>query len=133
MHAQLTLGSTARDLGAFGEDVACSLLVERGYEILQRNWRCFAGEADIVVEKDGAPALVEVKTRRVAPGRGECFPEEAVTAEKRARYRRIAACYQGQHLESDIIRFHVAAVRVVDGTTAFVRLFEDVCLWDDAL
>ena len=39
MHERLTLGSTAHELGMFGEEVACSFLGERGYEILQRNHR----------------------------------------------------------------------------------------------
>ncbi len=133
MHERLTLGSTARELGVFGEEVACSFLGERGYEILQRNWRCAAGEADIVAEKDGAVALVEVKTRRAAPGWGPCFPEESVTAEKRNRYRRIAACWAARFPGSGDIRFHVVAVRVVNGSSAYVKLFEDPCMWDDAL
>ena len=81
----------------------------------------------------GAVALVEVKTRRAAPGWGPCFPEESVTAEKRNRYRRIAACWAARFPGSGDIRFHVVAVRVVNGSSAYVKLFEDPCMWDDAL
>jgi putative endonuclease len=35
-----------------------------GYEILARRWRAAGREIDLVVEKDGTIAFVEVKTRR---------------------------------------------------------------------
>ena len=38
---------TTRDVGRHGEDAATRLLVERGYEILHRNWRCRLGAREI--------------------------------------------------------------------------------------
>ena len=44
---------TAQELGARGEDAAAAYLERNGMEILERRWRCKAGEVDIVA-LDGA-------------------------------------------------------------------------------
>ena len=59
-----------------------------GYAILERNWRCRAGEIDLVAQDGTETVFVEVKTRSsVAFG----HPLEAITAQKLARLRRLAA------------------------------------------
>jgi putative endonuclease len=74
-------------LGRYGEDVAARHLIEHGIVVLERNWRCDAGEIDIV-GRDGAVLVIcEVKTRRT---NGFGTPLEAVTAAKAARLRRLA-------------------------------------------
>ena len=52
-----------KTLGAYGEDLACELLKRNDYIILERNWSCAAGEADIIALDDGCLVFVEVKTR----------------------------------------------------------------------
>ena len=37
-----------KDLGSKGEEAAARYLVRRGYDIVERNWTCIAGEADII-------------------------------------------------------------------------------------
>lgn len=77
-------------LGKRGELAAVRFLSRKGYEILETNWTCVAGEADIVALEEDTLCFVEVKTRsNVEKG----FPAEAVDAKKRDRYERIAACY----------------------------------------
>ncbi|HWV48343.1 MAG TPA: YraN family protein [Microbacterium sp.] len=51
------------DLGRAGEERAAAYLRGRGYDVLDRNWRCPAGEIDIVAAKAGVLCVVEVKTR----------------------------------------------------------------------
>ena len=56
-------------LGRRGERLACRLLEESGCTILARNWRCRAGELDIVARDGVTLVFAEVKTRRVRAGR----------------------------------------------------------------
>ena len=77
-------------LGRQGEDLAADYLVEQGYSIIERNWRCRQGEIDVVAERDGITVFVEVKTRS---GLRYGHPFEAITIAKLARLRRLAAAW----------------------------------------
>ena len=75
--------------GVLGEELAEIMLLEKGYTILARNFRCRYGEIDIIAAKNGVLAFVEVKTRLFGScGRGS----ESVTAAKRQKIRRCALC-----------------------------------------
>ena len=107
-------------LGKRGEDTAARYLRHcRHYEILERNWSCPFGEADIIAKDGCTLVFVEVKTRRsIHKG----FPEEAVTSKKRARYEKIAAWFIRDYDEVDIpVRFDVVALMVVSDDRAFLR------------
>ena len=69
-------------LGRYGEDVAAALLQSKGMTILSRNWRCTAGELDIVARDGDALVVCEVKTRR-STSHGS--PAEAVGPRKMQR------------------------------------------------
>lgn len=77
-----------QELGRYGEDVAVRHLHDQGLVILERNWRCRAGEIDIVARHGDVLVFCEVKTRR-----SDRFgsPVEAVTPRKLARMRVLAA------------------------------------------
>jgi putative endonuclease len=107
-----------RAVGATGEDLAAAWYQERGYEVLARNWRCRAGELDLVVASARVVVFCEVKSRKtMAFG----SPLEAVTAEKRQRIRHLAARWlEEAPFRPREIRFDVAgvldgAVEVVEG------------------
>lgn len=99
----------ARDLGARGELAVAEWYLSRGYEVLARNWRCRAGELDLVVRRDGEVVFCEVKTRS---SRRFGAPIEAVTPDKRKRLRRLAARWlqEGGGVRAKGIRFDVASV-----------------------
>ncbi|MFE4957572.1 YraN family protein [Streptomyces sp. NPDC056653] len=74
-------------LGRYGEGLAARLLTDAGMAVLARNWRCRAGEIDIVAKDGDALVVCEVKTRRA--GAFE-HPMAAVTPVKADRLRRLA-------------------------------------------
>ena len=90
----MSTAAQKQSVGRYGEDVAARWLVGAGMEILDRNWRCAAGELDLVM-RDG-PTLVfcEVKTRSSAIGG---HPLEAVDEVKLGRLRRLAAQWLEAH------------------------------------
>lgn len=96
-HPRDDAGMAEKDeLGRAGEDRAARYFTELGYEVLVRNWRCGAGEIDLVVADARNVVVVEVKTRR-----GEAFghPFEALDARKRARLWRLAVAWAAENRE----------------------------------
>ena len=76
-----------RALGRFGETYAARHLVRQGLVLLDRNWRCDAGEIDLVLREGRVLVVCEVKTRSsTAFG----SPVEAVSEQKAERLRRLA-------------------------------------------
>lgn len=95
-------------LGALGEDLAAKHLQERGYRILERNYRCRVGEIDCVAVKDRTLVFLEVKARSHG---GYGGPLEAVDARKRRKVTRVAQCYLLEKNLHDVPqRFDVVAV-----------------------
>lgn len=96
-------------VGRYGERVVAKLLVERGWVVLERNWRGPAGELDIVALDGDVLVVVEVKTRT---GDGFGHPAEAVTPAKLARLRRLAGQWLAAHdVRARGVRIDVVAVR----------------------
>lgn len=73
-------------VGRYGERVALRHVRERGWEVLDTNWRGKDGELDIVALDGDVLVVVEVKTRS---GHGFGHPAEAVTPRKLARIKRL--------------------------------------------
>ena len=112
-------GERNKRLGRKGEDAAARYLAQRGYEILERNWTCFAGEADIIARDEEWLVFVEVKTRR---NTDKGFPSDAVDARKRDRYEKIALAYAAEYSASDIpVRFDVVSIVVIGKGKAMIR------------
>jgi putative endonuclease len=74
-------------LGRHGEDLAARHLAAAGMVVLERNWRCDAGELDIVARDGDTLVVCEVKTRS---GTDYGSPLEAVTQAKADRLRVLA-------------------------------------------
>lgn len=122
---------SAKEMGAMGEELAASYLEEAGYTIVERNYRCPEGEADLIAfdPDEDAVVLVEVKTRRVRHA-DDLYPEEAVDSRKERRYRRIACCYAAEHCPVPAIRFDVIGVTVAAGYIAGVDHVSGAFDWD---
>lgn len=119
-------------LGRMGEENAAESLERRGYDILERNWVCKAGEADIIArDEEGTVALVEVKTRYTPYGREGVMPELAVDEKKTDIYRRIAQFYISIHSELPAIRFDIVAVNLSGPRSGHIHHVCNAYSWDD--
>jgi putative endonuclease len=95
-------------LGQSGERDAERFLKRRKYRIVTRNYRCPAGEIDLVALDQGTIVFVEVKTRT---GRERADPEEAVRSAKQRHIIRAAEFFLRQtQSEERMYRFDVIGV-----------------------
>jgi putative endonuclease len=79
-----------RELGRYGESCAARHLTELGMVVLDRNWRCRAGEIDLVLRDGDVLVVCEVKTRSsTAFG----APLETVKPAKAERLKVLAAMW----------------------------------------
>jgi putative endonuclease len=81
-------------IGRHGEELAVRHLQASGFVVLARNWTCNRGEIDIVARDGDVLVICEVKTRT---GLGYGSPLEALTRQKIARLRQLAACWLAEH------------------------------------
>jgi putative endonuclease len=109
--------SAHQGLGAAGEALARRHLEGKGYHCLGTNWRCAAGELDLIMRDDVVLVFVEVKTRR---GEGMGAAEEAVTAAKAGRLLRAATSYLMEHPDLGDILWRIDLVAVNLGPSGAV-------------
>jgi putative endonuclease len=102
------LHSSTKEKGKEGEELAVSFLVEKGFEIVERNYRYGKGELDIIAREKDFLVFVEVKSRESLE---YGLPEEAVTKRKMAQIRKIAEAYLAEKgITDENIRFDVVAI-----------------------
>lgn len=112
-------GGARQRLGRRGEELAARRLLAEGYRLLQRNYRCAAGEVDMVAQDGECLVFVEVRTRR---GDSWGTPEESVTRAKQLRLVQVAEHYLAEHEAWDADwRIDVVAVDM-DGRGRLRRL-----------
>jgi putative endonuclease len=109
-------------VGKTGEAVAVEYLLQRGYRILERNYRCRFGEIDLIARDGKTLTFIEVKTRR-----SQRFgpAASAVTLAKQRHLVKASQLYMmhtGRNTES--CRFDVVTVEM-DGTTLRIELIKD--------
>lgn len=81
-------------IGNRGEDEAASFLINKGYEIISRNWRFGHLEIDIICQDQRNIVFVEVKTRRNASYGGAIG---AITLRKIKNLSRAAQVWLTRH------------------------------------
>lgn len=98
----------AKDIGNLGEDLAVKFILEKGYELLERNFFKPFGEIDIIAKDKDYLVFIEVKARKnVNFG----FPREFVNKNKIKKIQDVAQMYM---LEKNLfgikIRFDVIEI-----------------------
>ncbi len=118
-------------LGRKGERLALRLLKRRGLKLLARNYRCPAGEIDLIVLDKTADStcgaetvvFVEVKTRS---SDRYTAPEGAVDADKRRRMQKVADYYLNTRRTADLnVRFDIVAVVIRENEKPEIRHIPD--------
>jgi len=102
--------TASQGLGHAGELLARRALESRGMRIVQANYRCAAGEMDLIARAADEWVFVEVKTRR---GNRFGSPEEAITRRKQIRLAKVAESFLLEHALGDAAwRIDVVAIEM---------------------
>ena len=110
-------------IGKQGEEAAREYLRQRGYSIVERNWRCPFGEIDIVARDGDTLVFVEVK-RRSSSGYGGA--EGALTQHKQRRIVAAARMYLARSGSDLPVRFDLVAI-----DRGRINLFKDAFRLED--
>ncbi len=94
--------------GDIGENKAVNYLTDKGYEILETNYKNKLGEIDIIAKDGERIVFVEVKARATAK---YGYPREAVNEYKQRKIRMVAESYlKSKRLLNSYIRFDVIEI-----------------------
>ena len=97
-----------REVGILGEKLARDFLENRGYDILETNYRCPEGEIDIIARDKDNLVFVEVRAKTSSEFGS---PEESITAAKMSRLRAVSSQYLQTHNDTPgSLRIDVIAV-----------------------
>ena len=115
-----------RSLGSFYEQQAASFLEERGWHILERNYRCSRGEIDLICRDREVLVFVEVKLRK-----SDRFAAAAeyVDRRKQERIKSTAQMWLSTHPSGLQPRFDVIEIYAPEGVeTRRPKIYH----WEDA-
>lgn len=114
-----------KQVGRFGEDMACEFLQKRGYRIIKRNLQRSYKEIDIVAKKDKLTLFIEVRSRTSTSYGGA---EEAINSRKIKNFRAGVKSYaQINNLDFNRLRLDFLAVNInKTEKTVKIRHFKDI-------
>lgn len=114
---------STKQIGDKGEQLAAWFLENKGYTILERNYRFERAEVDIVAYKEREIVFVEVKTRTSLKFG---YPEDAVTDEKQQQIVKAAEAWLYERkMDGAPVRFDVVSILGTSSTEYKINHFEN--------
>ncbi|MBP3547104.1 MAG: YraN family protein [Alistipes sp.] len=114
---------TTIEIGSRGEDAAVEWLRERGFYIVERNWRVGHYEIDIIAQHFDTLHIIEVKTRKLG---GWQSPYDSINDQKRRTLRRGALAYRTLHRIRLDLQFDLIAVTIDDHGHLAIEYTENI-------
>lgn len=119
------MADNKRKIGAYYEALACRYLAQKGFVILQQNFRVRQGEIDIIANDHGTLVFVEVKYRNDC---SKGLPEEAVGIRKQRQICKVCLFYLSFHhiptehpIRFDVIAMNPRYIRWIPNAFEFVQ------------
>ncbi|HEV9035419.1 MAG TPA: YraN family protein [Puia sp.] len=109
--------------GRTGEDLAARWLSEKGFSVLQRNWRYGRYEVDIIAGRQGILHFIEVKSRRSTR---YGYPEQSVSQKKLGNVMQGASGWLHRWPAFRRVQYDVLAITMSKDAPPEYMLFEDV-------
>lgn len=108
--------------GKEGENLALAHLLNKGFMLLERNWKYGQKEVDLIMKDQDAIVFVEVKTRKqTAYG----FPEEFVDMKKQSNLVHVASAWMDQMEYEGEIRFDIVTLLQKKGSSPTINHIQD--------
>jgi putative endonuclease len=130
----LTDMSDIANIGALGEDIAAKYLKNKGFSVLERNFRRKYGEIDIICEKARILHFVEVKSVSQETfynnSKNDNYrPEDNLHGNKAKRLRRVIEVYLDTEANGREFEIHLLTVKIdKKNHIAHVAMFEDIVI-----
>jgi putative endonuclease len=106
-------------LGKKGEEIAERFLIQKGFKIIEKNYRIRGGEIDIVAIDGDTVVYVEVKTRTTDEFG---YPEESITPRKIKFLVRTAKFYRNSRKNlPDLERIDVISIDFSNPAQALIK------------
>ena len=118
--------------GKQAERIGCWLLRLKGYRILAVNWRCPAGEVDILARRGRVLAAVEVKRRGAGLVAGEAAGDAALFAispRQQARVARAAEVFAARRADCHGLDLRFDALTVTEPQSGLWRALARALRW----
>jgi putative endonuclease len=113
--------------GKAGEKQALEFLKQKGWKILEQNWRSGHREIDIIAESNGELVIVEVKVRKSIGGERL---EEHFTPSKQQNLIRAAGAYIGTKKTNLSVRFDIILLTGEKGGYEMEHIENAFSAWD---
>lgn len=117
------------NVGKIGENIFVKYLKNKGYEIIDRNYRQKYGEIDVIAKKDGVLHFFEVKAGEAFSHENDIQPEENITPHKKHQLRKIIQTYIFDRKIAEEQEFQIdAGIVLIDFSSkkAKIRIIEDI-------
>ncbi len=114
--------STTKNIGDRSELYAANFLKQKGYKLIDKNYRYKRGEIDLIMQHGKTLVFVEVKSRKsVKFG----YPEEFVDGKKENLIKDVADFYTYENEWNGMIRFDIVSIIHDKDGVKEVEHFED--------
>ncbi|MCC7197110.1 YraN family protein [Candidatus Peregrinibacteria bacterium] len=109
--------------GHESEKIAAYFLTNKGYRLIQKNFRIPGGEIDLIMQKDGILTFVEVKSRAQSHF-GTAL--ESITRQKKRLLLRAAATYLIKNKVQIPWQIHVVTIQYQPGNKAHITHYKNI-------
>lgn len=119
------MNSRNKNIGNLGEAKACEYLLEKGFEILHKNYRVGHLEVDIIAyfPKTRKLHFIEVKTRT---NKAFGLPEDSISQKKMDNLKKAAVSFLEQNSAYTQLQFDVFAITIKQQKVEEIFVIEDV-------
>lgn len=117
-----------QSLGKLGEDAACRFYINRGYQVLFKNWYCNGGEIDLIVQNPTNFELIFVEVKTVSYGT-KIDPNEQMSLKKRLHIKNSINTYIYKNSFKGVWKFDFIGI-IVKNEKILISFYPNISIFD---